>query len=50
MDDGGTGTFAPRPDIAGDRVGLWLGNTSPGVGGSPEAMRNGLDVFLDRTP
>jgi hypothetical protein len=50
MDDGGTGTYDPRPDIAGDRIGLWFGNTSPGVGGTPEAMRNGLDIFTDRTP
>jgi hypothetical protein len=42
--------WTARPDIAGDRFMLWPGPTPPGIGGTPEYMRDGLDMFLDRTP
>jgi hypothetical protein len=49
MNDDGSG-FGARPDFAGDRLGMWFGGTNPGIGGDPEAMRDNLDVFVDRTP
>jgi hypothetical protein len=48
--DGSGWPVGGRPAIAGDRFMLWPGPTPPGIGGTPEFMRDNLDMFLDRTP
>lgn len=45
-----SGSWAPRPEAAGNRTVLWLGPTPPPVGGTPEYMRNNVDFFLDWQP
>jgi hypothetical protein len=42
------GTYPARPDVAGGRVVIWIGDSTPAVGGTGGALEG--DVFIDRTP